>query len=104
VAGQFGLRSGELVSGWFTAYDESSRKYGPGLIQVLRLVESAPGVGIRLIDMGKGDQGYKQKLRSYDRYVAEGVVTVGRLATAGYRVRSGVSRWVRWLRAPWRTR
>ena len=39
VAAQFGLRTGDLLVGWFTAYDVSFRKYSPGLIQFKKMIE-----------------------------------------------------------------
>ncbi|GAA3412098.1 GNAT family N-acetyltransferase [Streptosporangium vulgare] len=46
VAGHFGLRTGTTMIGWFPAYDPEYAKYSPGLIQHLRMVESAAKLGV----------------------------------------------------------
>jgi CelD/BcsL family acetyltransferase involved in cellulose biosynthesis len=85
VAAHFGLQFGNVLAGWFPAYDVRFSKLSPGLLQLLQLAEANAARGIRLIDMGTGAEGYKQVLRSHDVLVAEGVVTGGRLAAGAYR-------------------
>jgi len=90
VAGHFGLRTRTTLVGWFPAYDTAFAKYSPGLIQHLSMAEKAAAAGIKLIDMGRGDKEYKEKLKTGELSVAE-----GRLA------RPGPSAGVHWmLRVP----
>lgn len=86
VAAQFGLRTGTLLVGWFTGYDTSLRSYSPGLLQIKGLAEEAAATGIHTIDMGGGPQNYyKETMKSYDSFVAQGVVTTrSMLGTAHY--------------------
>ncbi len=76
VAAQFGLRSETLLVGWFTGYETSLGKYSPGLIHIKGLAEGMAAAGIRTIDMGAGARNYyKETMKSYDSFVAQGVVT-----------------------------
>jgi CelD/BcsL family acetyltransferase involved in cellulose biosynthesis len=95
VAAHFGLQFGNVLSGWFTAYDVNFSKLSPGLLQLLRMAEANAARGIRLIDMGSGPQRYKQLLRSHDLMVGEGVVTNGRLTEGAYRAGSAGTEWAR---------
>ncbi|WP_171055571.1 MULTISPECIES: GNAT family N-acetyltransferase [unclassified Nonomuraea] len=86
VAGHFGLRTSTTLVGWFPAYDPRFAKYSPGLIHHLAMAERAAGSGIRVIDMGRGQKEYKDKLKTGELQVAEGRVA-----------RAGASAGVHWL-------
>ena len=75
VAIQFGLRSGNLLVGWFTGYNSSYGKYSPGLIHLLRMAESVSAMGVDTIHMGKGAWRYSRPLKNDDLMVSNGVVT-----------------------------
>ncbi|MCA2223220.1 GNAT family N-acetyltransferase [Nonomuraea aurantiaca] len=78
MAGHFGLRTRTTLAGWFPAYDTHYAKYSPGLIHHLAMAEQAAGSGIQVIDMGRGEKEYKEKLKNGEFQVAEGrVATVG---------------------------
>jgi len=72
VAAHFGLRSESSLSCWFPAYDVSLAKYSPGLSLHLKMAELAATAGIHYLDLGKGDEDYKQSLKNADLIVAEG--------------------------------
>ncbi len=74
VAGHFGLRTRTTLSGWFPAYDTRYAKYSPGLIHHLAMAEQAAAAGIQVIDMGRGQKEYKEKLKNGELEVAEGRV------------------------------
>jgi CelD/BcsL family acetyltransferase involved in cellulose biosynthesis len=74
MAGHFGLRTRTTLSGWFPAYDTQYAKFSPGLIHHLAMAESAAESGIRVIDMGRGEKEYKDKLKNGQLEVAEGRV------------------------------
>lgn len=95
VAGHFGLWSRHVLAHWFPAYDTQYSRQSPGLIQHLRMVEECASLGIELIDMGTGDERYKQTLRNRDTLVAEGVVTQASLSATAYRVRRAMEGWAR---------
>jgi CelD/BcsL family acetyltransferase involved in cellulose biosynthesis len=93
VAGQFGLRSGNLVDGWFIAYDERFARYSPGLINILQTAEAIAAAGVRYIEMGDGAASFKEKLRSHDNVVSRGMVTTGSMVAAAHRAGSAVRQW-----------
>jgi CelD/BcsL family acetyltransferase involved in cellulose biosynthesis len=94
VAGHFGLRCSSTLSYWFPAYDPEWERYSPGLYVLLRLAEVEASRGTRYIDLGRGDHAYKQRFRSWDKWVAEGWVGRGGLATS----RRTVDAWSRGVR------
>jgi CelD/BcsL family acetyltransferase involved in cellulose biosynthesis len=75
VAAHFGMRFGRTLAYWFPAYSTRFNLYSPGLLHTLQTIESADGLGVELIDLGKGFKRYKETLKSYDFTVAEGMVT-----------------------------
>ncbi len=85
VAGQFGLRSGTQLDGWFIAYDQRFARYSPGLIHILQLTEAIAGAGVHTIDIGDGAASFKDKLRSHDNVVCRGMVTTGSVLAAAHR-------------------
>ena len=95
IAAHFGIRSGRTLAHWFPAYDVRFSRHSPGLIQHLRMAEECATLGINIIDMGTGTERYKQTLKSYDVFVAEGVVARGALSAYVHRVRSTQANWVR---------
>jgi len=92
VAATFDLRSGHVVAGWFAAYDTRFSRRSPGLIHLLLKAEAVAALGVRLIDMGKGNDPYKQRLKSHDLFVAEGMAARGPLLAGAHRVLSGATR------------
>jgi CelD/BcsL family acetyltransferase involved in cellulose biosynthesis len=96
VAAQFGLRTETLLVGWFTGYEASLGKYSPGLIHIKGLAEEMAAAGIRTIDMGGGPKNYyKETMKSYDSFVAQGVVTSRSVLGAAHHARSTLSRTAR---------
>ncbi|SEH02481.1 Acetyltransferase involved in cellulose biosynthesis, CelD/BcsL family [Nonomuraea solani] len=74
MAGHFGLRTRTTLAGWFPAYDTQFAKYSPGLIHHLAMAERAAESGVEVIDMGRGQKEYKDKLKTGELEVAEGRV------------------------------
>jgi CelD/BcsL family acetyltransferase involved in cellulose biosynthesis len=72
VAAHFGLRSDSSLSCWFPAYDPALARYSPGLSLHLRMAEAAAAAGVRCLDLGKGDEDYKQSLKTGELSVGEG--------------------------------
>ncbi len=94
IAAQFGLRLGDLFVGWFTAYDPEFKKHSPGLVQFIRMAEALAAAGVRTVDLGKGGGGFKERLKSRDTFVAEGIVTARSVLAPAHRARSATARWV----------
>ncbi len=62
AAAHMGMRSQSLWHYWFPVYDEKFSKYSPGLLLLVRMAQAANGLGIRHIDLGKGESVYKNRL------------------------------------------
>lgn len=93
VAGHFGVAYGGVLAEWFPAYDTGFAKYSPGLIQLVKMAEDASELGVRVIDLGKGEMRYKDQLKSYELTVAEGTVLRPSAAAALHWVRYAPPRW-----------
>jgi len=82
-----GMRSQSVWHYWFPSYNQKFKKYSPGLILLLKMVESAEPLGIQTIDLGKGGESYKQRVMNGAIPLAEGSVELPSLISTA-----------RWLR------
>lgn len=98
VAVHFGMRSENVWHYWFPAYDPAFAKYSPGLILLLKMAESAPGTGVRTIDLGCGEHSYKERLMNGSIATAKGCVESPCLTTIARRL------WLPLAQAPSRVR
>jgi CelD/BcsL family acetyltransferase involved in cellulose biosynthesis len=74
VAGHFGLRSERVLVSCFPTYDVAVSRYSPGWSLFLGMAEGAAGRGVHMLELGKGDEDYKQSLKTSDLALAEGWV------------------------------
>ena len=74
AAFDLGLTDGEVFHSWITAYDPELSAYAPGMQLLERLVEAAPDLGYRTVDLGVGLEGYKRHYGNVDAGVGVGVV------------------------------
>ena len=72
MAAHFGLRADSTLSCWFPAYEPDFSKYSPGLVLHLRMAEAAAHCGLSRLELGKGDEEYKQSLKTGSVAVGEG--------------------------------
>ena len=72
VATDLSLTSDTVFAGWFAAHDPEQSKLSPGAIRTLRTVEAAFDRGVSCIDLSRGDEGYKDNLKTGDGEVATG--------------------------------
>jgi CelD/BcsL family acetyltransferase involved in cellulose biosynthesis len=93
VAMHFGLRYGPVYSGCYPAYDQRFRTYSPGLIQQLGKAGRLAAAGVRLIEMGRGPESYKQTLKNNDLMIAEGMAASGPLVGTAHRARTSAVKW-----------
>jgi CelD/BcsL family acetyltransferase involved in cellulose biosynthesis len=70
----FGMRSGCVLHSWFPAYNVALGKYSPGFLHWVELMKSAAAHGIRRIDLSKGQEPFKARLKSGASRVGEGAV------------------------------
>lgn len=71
-----GLRSSQVLHVWFPSYNRALSHHSPGLILMLHLAEQAAAGGIERIDLGTGDERYKQQLKTGDTPLLVGGVDV----------------------------
>lgn len=74
VAGHLGIASQGAWHYWFPAYDRDFAKYSTGLSLLVQMLKSAGAGRPSVIDFGKGDQRYKEQLKTGDRVIASGSV------------------------------
>ena len=77
VAAHFGLLGPDRLSWWFPAYDPEFGRYSPGLILLLSLISEAAERAVPVIDLGRGEHGYKLRVTPHFYEVAEGCVDAG---------------------------
>jgi CelD/BcsL family acetyltransferase involved in cellulose biosynthesis len=80
AAAHFGMTAGGVLHGWFPVYNQDFAKYSPGMLLWMKLICAAPELGIRRIDLGRGDERYKTSLMTGATRVAEGSVDLRPLA------------------------
>ena len=96
VAGlHLGLRSAAVWHSWFPAYNPDLHQYSPGLVMMLELARALPPLGIREIDLGKGDARYKQGLATAWVPLHEGSVGAGALSALPARAHASARRALR---------
>jgi CelD/BcsL family acetyltransferase involved in cellulose biosynthesis len=78
----FGMQSGALLHSWFPAYDVGLAKYSPGSAVLLHLLQHAAAHGVSCLELGKGDEPYKQTFATGGVPLAEGVVETRPLTAA----------------------
>jgi CelD/BcsL family acetyltransferase involved in cellulose biosynthesis len=74
LAAHLGIRSGDVLHGWFPVYNRGFQEYSPGIMMWAMLADVGPDLGIRRIDLGKGPEYYKDRLKTGQLVVAEGAV------------------------------
>ncbi|GII93508.1 GNAT family N-acetyltransferase [Sinosporangium siamense] len=87
VAVEFGLRSATVYERWFGAYDaDGFPQYSPGLVMLLRFAQAAADDGLTTIDLGKGNEPYKEFFASSHIPLAEGWISSPSVRSAVYRL------------------
>jgi CelD/BcsL family acetyltransferase involved in cellulose biosynthesis len=91
AAAHFGMISGGVLHYWFPAYDPAFGRYGPGGLLLKAMAEGARELGLREIDLGKGDYRYKREFADAGAPIASGVVAAGPVGQA-YKAAAALSR------------
>jgi CelD/BcsL family acetyltransferase involved in cellulose biosynthesis len=76
AAAHFGMRSRDTLHYWFPAYETALGKHSPGEILLAELIRSAAASGLVHLDLGKGDDQYKDRFCTHVIPVTEGAVAV----------------------------
>ena len=74
-----GMRSGSVLHWWFPTYNRALAKYSPGLILLLCVLREAEDIGIKRVDLGKGDEIYKRRFMTGSEMVAVGSIESSRI-------------------------
>ena len=96
IAVHLGMHTASALHYWFPAYDADFGRYSPGSILLLRLAERCAEVGISRIDLGKGEDRYKDSFATGSISVAAG--TADRYAMRSV-VRSSFHRSKKWIKS-----
>jgi CelD/BcsL family acetyltransferase involved in cellulose biosynthesis len=107
AAVHLGMRTCGVLHYWIPAYSEELSNYSPGLLALMELARAGAERGVRRLDLGPGDERYKQRAASAAMQLADAVVSPGpaarRFTQAFYRLRawtrgSSVESWARGAR------
>jgi len=74
VATDVSLATNTVFAGWVGAHDTDWAQASPGAIRTLRTIEAAFERGVCYIELSRGDEQYKDTLKTGDRTVATGFV------------------------------
>ena len=77
------LRRYQTLSAWYTAYDPDFSRFSPGMIKWLAVAEEAARQGITRIDLGWGENRYKDRLGNASYAVSGGAVWASRVEATG---------------------
>lgn len=72
IAITFGPCSRTVCASWFASHDQSFHNYSPGLIALMHVAKAAAAAGIRMIDLGKGNEPFKEHFATSHIPIAEG--------------------------------
>ncbi|WP_345037420.1 GNAT family N-acetyltransferase [Georgenia daeguensis] len=87
VAAHLGLQSRRTVAWWFPVYDPRFGPYSPGLLLCLELAEAMAEHGADVLDLGKGDEPYKDRLSNAGIALVSGAVARDRVSHAAHTAR-----------------
>jgi CelD/BcsL family acetyltransferase involved in cellulose biosynthesis len=83
------LGSSGVYAGWLSSFDIGAASDSPGAVRTWYVIEAATHAGVRYIDMGPGDEAYKQKLSTGSVRRVEGWVGRPALGTWMHRASHG---------------
>jgi len=75
VAAHFGIRSEHVLHWWFPVYDTEFSDLSPGWIMLRELIQAAAELGIHRIDLGRGDEEYKRRIKTGESIVYRATLT-----------------------------
>lgn len=101
AAVQVGMLSRGVLHYWFITHNPALAKYSPGALLLLSLAKVAESLGIRRIDLGKGDEAFKSRYKTGATPVAEGAVDLRPLMRPIRRFWLRTQDWV--MQSRWRT-
>lgn len=98
VAAHLGMRAPGAWHWWFPVYEPAYAPYSPGGLLLLRVAQAAADQGHGMLDLGKGDDAYKQSFADCSLPLAEGWVSRPALTTAWLAASGMAHHWIRTAR------
>jgi CelD/BcsL family acetyltransferase involved in cellulose biosynthesis len=95
IAGHFGMRAQSVWHYWFPSYDPAFSKYSPGLLLILKMAESAPRLGLGVIDLGAGASPLKDRLATGCVTLSAGSVELPSWRAARGALERRIAAWMR---------
>lgn len=95
VAAHFGMRSQRVWHWWFPVYDHAHARHSPGALLLLSLAEAAAAQGHELVDLGKGQDAYKDSFADCSLPLLEGCVTRPAVVTLMWQIKKDAGHWLR---------
>lgn len=94
VGAHLGMRSPQIWHWWFPVYDHAFAAYSPGGLLLLHVAQAAADQGHGLLDLGKGDDPYKQSFADCSLPLAEGWVARPAITSAWLAACTGARHWL----------
>jgi CelD/BcsL family acetyltransferase involved in cellulose biosynthesis len=91
VAGQFGVRLGDVYHPWLASADPELNAYSPGQLFLWRAIDAMPGLGLTHFDLGPGHDHYKRPYALTQLEVGEGLSAAA--SSAGRMARGREQAW-----------
>jgi CelD/BcsL family acetyltransferase involved in cellulose biosynthesis len=88
LAVDFRVHSQSVYAGWFVTYNPEFARFSPGSVRWLYVIEDAAAMGLREVDIGPGDERYKEKLAADGFPLLEGRVARNCLRAVARRART----------------
>lgn len=97
IAAHMGMRSAGVLHYWFPAYDTAFAGFSPGLILLNEVCRASAAAGIRMVELGAGDEPYKLRFANSAIPLAAGFIGSASLPYFGRRLRYGTEEFARRL-------
>lgn len=91
IAGQFGVRLGEVFHPWIASTDPQMGAWSPGQLFFLQAIAAMPAAGLTVYDLAGGHEHYKRPFALSTRQIGEGVATAA--SAAGRTARMSEAAW-----------
>jgi CelD/BcsL family acetyltransferase involved in cellulose biosynthesis len=95
VAAHFGMCTPQVWQWWFPVYDAEYAKYSPGSLLLLEVARVAADQGHGLLDLGRGEEAYKDRFSDCSMPVVEGFVSRPTAVTIARQCRKQLGAWLR---------
>lgn len=76
VAAGLYFHSAPVLMKYMQGWSADARRWSPGTVLDLRMIEHAVGLGARLLDFGRGDEPYKTRLGARPRWLSNATVSL----------------------------